>query len=372
MGRRLILTIPAMVFVAVVGAACWVNFVSPLAVDFVSFWAAARLAIQGQAAAAYDVVAHHAMEASATTIDGRLLPFPYAPPFLFFLAPIGLLPYRVAFSVWVVVTGLIYVLAAPIPKRTLLGYPVFVSNGLVGQTGYLTTALFLFGTRLIQSRPLLGGAILGLMVIKPQLALLLPVALIAGRHWRAIFYAALSSISLLVLALIVFGLEAHQGFVQMFPRYASYLGESRWPWSELASPFAFVRWFGASQATAWVVHGGIAVLASIMVWRAWRLDWEAKIPILAAATLLIPPYIFSYDALLLVVPFAWLIERNRLHAASIWALSLLPVISVVSGLDTGPNTLAIAAVMSLVALYPRSGGTLPTVSAFTSSQRHLP
>jgi len=371
MARRLILTLPAMVFVIVVGAACWTNFVRPLAVDFVSFWAAARMALQDQAAAVYDVAAHHSVEATASPIGGFLLPFPYPPPFLLFLAPFGLLPYPLAFAVWVAATGLLYVFAAGLPKRLTLGFPVVVSSGLVGQTGFLTTGVFLAGTQCLRARPFLGGAILGLMVIKPQLALLLPVALLAGGHWRAIVGAALSSVALVALALLLFGPETYRGFFQMLPRYASYMGDSLWPWNELMSPFAFARWFGAGQTAAWLIHGGIAAVAGVVVWRAWRLDWEAKVPVLAAASLLIPPYLFTYDGLLLVVPFAWLATRNQAYAAIIWGLSLVPVVGVLSGLDTGPNTLPLAAILALVALRPRSGGTRPRVPAFTILQgRH--
>ena len=48
-----------------------------------------------------------------------------------------------------------------------------------------TAALFGGGLSLLERRPLLAGGLLGLLIYKPQLGLLIPVALLAGRHWRA-------------------------------------------------------------------------------------------------------------------------------------------------------------------------------------------
>ena len=50
---------------------------------------------------------------------------------------------------------------------------------------YLDGGLFGGGLSLLERRPLLAGGLLGLMIYKPQLGLLIPVALLAGRHWRA-------------------------------------------------------------------------------------------------------------------------------------------------------------------------------------------
>ena len=47
--------------------------------DFVAFWAAGRLALEGNAQAAYDIARHHAVELQAEPMAG-ILPFPY-PPF---------------------------------------------------------------------------------------------------------------------------------------------------------------------------------------------------------------------------------------------------------------------------------------------------
>jgi len=342
---RLALNLIAATFAGLIAVACWIQFASPRAVDFVSFWAAARMLLIGRTGAIYDISAHRAVEALAAPIQG-LLPFPYPPPFLFFIAPLGSIPFAPAFATWVFGTGLIYFLAS---RSSSLAHPCVVPNGFVGQTGFLTAAIFLGGCRFLRDRPLLGGAILGLMVIKPQLGLLIPIALVAGRQWRAIGAAALSSIALLAAALLIFGLETYRNFLDVLPQYAEWMSSGRWLWREVASPFAFARFFDVDAPIALGVHALVAVAATLAVWSAWRNDRPGKIPILAAASVLISPYLFSYDCLLLAAPFVSLARRGSYLTVVVWLLAALPVAGNF-GLYTGPNTLPIAAIVSLASL----------------------
>ncbi|HBS33696.1 MAG TPA: hypothetical protein DEA50_01280, partial [Parvularcula sp.] len=49
-----------------------------------------------------------------------------------------------------------------------------------GQAAFLLSALFTGALMSLQRRPLLSGALFGLMAFKPQYGLLIPVALAAG------------------------------------------------------------------------------------------------------------------------------------------------------------------------------------------------
>jgi hypothetical protein len=324
--------------VAVVAAACGTVLVSQPHVDFYSFWNSSRLIAEGRIAAVYGL---------QPSPLGPLMPLAYPPPFLLFIALVGFIPFGWSFILWVAGTGLLYVVASRAPGRVALGNPSAAFNGFVGQNGFLTAAIMLFGLHALKKSPVLGGAILGLMVIKPQLALLLPVAVIAGRLWAAIPAAAASASALLAVAALVFGLDAYRGFFEVLPYYQTLLVDGRWPWERLASMFAFARWFGVSELVAWIAHGSVALASAIWVWRAWRHDWEAKIPILAASSLLVSPYLFTYDAVLLVAPLAWLAERRPWWALGIAVLSALPLLQA-WGLYAGPNATPLAAALALV------------------------
>lgn len=349
----------AVLFGMLTVAACWMVATKSMAIDFLSYWAASRLAIEGDPALAYDIAAHKRMEATVAPIEDGLLPFPYPPPFLLFVLPFGLLPFGIANACWILLTGSLYHFAARrlTESRVLFAQPSAMANGLIGQNGFLTASIFIAGSRLLDRRPLLGGAILGMLVFKPQLALLLPVAVLAGRIWPAVAGAAISAVVLLGVGLLAFGIEAYEGFLAAAPVYTTFMQQSRWPWAELASTFAFCRWFGIAPAFSLAIHGIVAAAATFGVWQAWRTDHPAKIAILAAGTMLIPPYLFTYDSLLLVVPISFLMRqgRNPVVVGLIWLGCLLPVASYF-GLYPGPNTISVSAAASLLVLYWNSQG----------------
>jgi hypothetical protein len=319
--------------------------------DFLSFWAAGHLTAGGQPAMAYDLARHHAVEAEIVSRVGTL-PFVYPPPFLLVVVPFGLLSFWIALAAWIAISAGLYLTASwrMIEPRFALAQAGAAANFVTGQNGFLTSAIFVGGTRLISTRPFVAGAILGLLCFKPQLAILLPVALIAGREWRAIAGGVASSIVLLVAALLLFGTDSYQGFLALLPHFSQWLSAGRWPWGEMASTFALLRALGVPTAPALLIHGAIALAAAALTARAWALKLDSRGPILAAATLLIPPYLFTYDALLLTIPLGWLLRRRSGGARFllVWIFSLLPVVAYFTPF---PNTIPLAAMLSLWALH---------------------
>jgi hypothetical protein len=339
-------------FAGAVGAVCWVMWTQSPRVDFVSFWAAGRMLLDGAGPAIYDIDAHRAVEHSVAGSIG-LMPFPYPPPFAFIVLPFGSLSYEVSFIAWVMITIALYLIASTawMPRLLALAQPSLLVNVFVGQAAFLTSALFMAGTSLMSRRPMLGGALLGMLVIKPQLGLLVPLALAAGRHWRAFAAAAFSSTALMVASLPLVGLDGWTAFVKLVSAFAGYVTTGRWPWRELASVYAFQSYFAVSPLIAIFVHSAVAIGAAALVWRAWRGDRPGKVASLAAATLLISPYLMTYDGLILALPIAFLlIEAGRPQLAiTVWILSFVPV-GAVFGLYDAPNTLPLAALVALLAI----------------------
>lgn len=354
--KQIVRVLTAATFVTISVLACRAVLKEHTYVDFVSFWAAGRLA----SAAAYDIAAHRMVEMTATAVRG-LMPFPYPPPFLLLLSPVGKLSYPAAFVTWVVGTGALYTLVAR--RLEPLSNPCVVSNSLIGQTGFLTSALFIGGMSLLETQPLWAGAVLGCLVIKPQLAILIPLAFASSGNWRAFVGAAASSLLLLAIAFIVFDANTYYAFFDNFFKYPEYMRAGKWPWAKLASPYAFARYFGLANTISWILHDCIAFAAAAVVGRAWRRSHPNRIPILAAATLLISPYIMTYDGLLLIVPLAAI---TGIPAILIWTLVLLPVLGDF-GVYSGPNTISVAAGLSLLVLaILEQGNKTPPVRSGTS------
>jgi hypothetical protein len=314
----------------VVFMAIWTNLRFGIQTDFVSFWAAAKLALIGNPAAAFDLDAHKAMEMTAVAVEG-LIPFPYPPPYLLVIVPFGLLPYAVAHALWVSVTLSAYLAAAQrlVPGAALmaLAMPAAIICGIGGQNSFLLTALFMFGMVAINTRPFLAGLILGLMVIKPHLGVLLPMALIAGREWRAFAGATLSSLALTLVSFLVFGAASWIAFFDMLSLAREIAANGLVSWNKMASVYAALRLLGVPTALAASVHIVVAVAAAAVLWRTWRASADPvfRAAVLGCATMTMSPYLFIYDQVLLLPAFAYLWQRggNEKMLAALFGMAVL-------------------------------------------------
>jgi len=323
----------ALAILAVVLAEMVENFRVPTVRDFISFWGAAQLALGGNAASAYDNQTLHAVQAAVASFDGGGMPFPYPPALLLLVMPFGLVPYPAAMAAWVLATFPLYFAAIrrlfPASGWLPAAFLPVVVVAVTGQNSFVMAALFIAGMILLPTRPFVAGLVLGCLVLKPQLAPLLPVAVIAARQWRAIAGAAISSIGMLLLGLLAFGTAATAAWLQQMPLYVSIARDGLVGWHKLASVYAAMRQAGLGAEVALTIHGLIAAAAAIAVWQVWRSDAPArcKAAVLAAATMLASPYLFLYDAIILVIPFLWLAKEGGKPAlvATLW---LLPIVTI--------------------------------------------
>jgi hypothetical protein len=97
----------------------------------------------------------------------------------------------------------------------------------------------------------------------------------------------------------------------------------------LGSVYASLRLAGLSESAAWIAHCTVAAAAAGFVWAIWRggSDVHAKTSALAAGSVLISPYIYVYDAVMLILPFMWLARETRNHAVLV-ALWFIPLIAI--------------------------------------------
>ena len=324
---------------------------------------------------------HRATELAAIQLHGAL-PFAYPPCFLLLLAPFGLLSYQVAAFDWVLLTFAGYCAAirrwAPAMPWLALSFPPLLVNVITGQSGFLVAALFIGGMALLPRRPLIAGLLLGLLIVKPQLGLVLPFALAAGREWRALAGAAAASIGLVLLSIFVFGWSTYQAWLGNAQFIASIASEGLAGWHRMASPYGALRLAGLAGAAAWTMHITLAVAAAGAACLVWyrKADLGARAGALAAATALASPYLFVYDTLILVVPFLWLVGRGRhwLPLALTWAILFLALVQS-AGLSGGPNLMPLAPVilLGLILVETRQPrGVDPEPSASASETDPLP
>lgn len=346
----------ALVFLVVVTLALAAQFAAPYPVDFVSYWAAGGLALDGNPAGAYDLAAHRAAEAQGVAMRGNM-PFPYPPPFLFVAAPFSPLPYALALLAWVAVTFACYLYCirtlAPGAGWLAAAFPPVMTNAIIGQNGLFTCGILAAGLALLPKRPWLGGLVLGMLILKPQLGLALPLVLLAGREWRAFAGAAAGALGLLLAGALVFGIQPYFAWLGQAPLYAAIVTQGLTRWGEMASVYATLRLAGLGDPAALVLHILVAATAVAIACAVWRRTTElgARAGSLAAATVLASPYLYGYDTILLVLPFLWLAgsARDRLALVLVWAISLAAFLQIwAAGLSVNVVPLAGILLLGLV------------------------
>ena len=373
---RILLAVETAVFVFLVAGTH--GLIVPLAgatsTDFVSFYAAGSLADAGTPELAYDQAAHGAAEQRATAAGIEYRFFYYPPVFLLLCAALARLPYLAAFLVFEAATLALCLIVtrAILAERDwsaiipVLAFPAaFWTLGL-GQNSFLTAALFGAGTLWIDRRPILAGFFFGLLCYKPHFALLVPVALLAGCHWRALAAAFGSAAALCGLSLIAFGWETWQGFIAAAAGSHATYASGRINFGGLITPFAGVLLAGGSPNAAYIAQAAATFGAGLLVAFVWRrgLPLPIRAATLAAATLVAVPVALIYDLMLAAVAAAWLVRDpaglacwERVALAALFVLSITPPgLAEAWRVPAGPIvTLALLALIAARAL-----GTIPS------------
>ncbi len=146
-------------------------------------------------------------------------------------------------------------LPRPLTLWAGLAFPAVLVTITHGQNAFLTTALFGWGLLLLPRGPVAAGILFGLLTFKPQVGVLLPVALVAGGHWRAIVAAALTGIALAVTTTVLFGAQSGRISLQARPTPAKTSKSGVLPYYKLQSVFAAVRLLCGPLIYAYVLQG---------------------------------------------------------------------------------------------------------------------
>jgi alpha-1,2-mannosyltransferase len=337
-GILLALDLGAFLFL-VAGTHGWiVPLADPASTDFVSFYAAGSLADAGKPELAYDQSAHRAAEERATEPGIQYRFFYYPPVFLLLCSILSRLPYIPAFVIFEATSLVVYLIVArrileesdSAVLLPLMAFPaVFWTLGL-GQNAFLTAALFGAGTLLIDRRPVIAGLLLGALCYKPHFGLLVPIALVAGRHWRAFAAAAVSAAGLCTLSLIVFGWATWHDFLAEAVRSHAIYESGKVSFGGFVSPFGAVLSLGGTAAAAYWVQAGFTLVAGVLVAVVWRnaRPLPIRAAILAAATLVAIPVALLYDLMLAATAALWLARHNGgLSAAEKATIAVLMILS---------------------------------------------
>ncbi len=307
----------------------------PLGTDFSNVYAAGRMALEGDAARAWDWGPHYAVQQAVH--GDPAVPFygwHYPPPFLIVAALLALLPYVWALALWQTVTlsGAAFLATRIVPARDALLYAlaapvVFICLGH-GQNGFLTATLLGGGLFLLDRRPVIAGLLLGCLLYKPQFALLIPPLLAVGGHWRAFAGAALSSGALILASLAFWGWPVWAAFLDSLPLTRDIVIEAGTTgWGKIQSPFAMIRMWGGGLALAYGVQA-VATIGAIgaALWLTRTASAMPRNAAASAAALLSTPYVLDYDYVLLGIGVAFLVRDGMMRGFLSWEKTLLALV----------------------------------------------
>jgi arabinofuranan 3-O-arabinosyltransferase len=330
--------------------------------DFVDVWAAGKLALDGQAAAAWDWAVHREAEVAALGHD-----FPgnygwhYPPTYLFVAAALATMPYLVALLGWLAVTSPMYVAAVRAIMGERLGvliacaFPAVMWNMLVGQNGFLTAALIGFVLLTLDTRPIVAGVLLGLLTYKPQFGILFPIVLGANGQWCVIAAASVTTAALVAASAAVFGVAAWSAFFTWLPATSEIiLGDGRAGLNKLQSLFGVLRWLGAATTAAFIAQGlliAACAVALVVIRRDRRVPNEVKSAALATGALLATPYLYMYDFPVLMIPLVFLLRlglREGFLAGELAAMAAACGLVLVFPLVPVPTGFAAAVIVAAV------------------------
>jgi hypothetical protein len=295
--------------------------------DFLNLYTGAFLALDGKFAAMHDVDVQLQRERQFVPSTDALVPFVRPSFYALLLAPLALIPFAEAFWVWIALQS------ALLLACWTWGFRRFGPNALVfaafslpgplgiasGQDCALLLAIFVVAFELTdRGRPVAGGAVLALMLIKFHLILLWPVALLLQRRWKMLAGFCAAGIAEACLSLALGGMEGARTYVALLRnKNLDHLSPSK----ELMISFQGLTGnlgIDSPIATAAIIFA----IISIFVFAVYNAPLWKMFAVTAVASLLVVPHVYGYDATLLLLPFLLTIFYSQLPAAKIAATLL--------------------------------------------------
>jgi len=334
-----------------------------LGADWVIFQAAARAFFTGDLSHIYD----QAWITQSTNSQfgywlSEPLPFPlfpYPPVFLLLVLPFAKLSAGVSLllSQLAQFAALAWAIRKLAPGKSYLFFlvgallaPAAANNVLAGSNAVLVAALIVGGVALLQTRPMLAGALLGVVIFKPQFFVLLPLALLAARQGRALIGMIVCAVALTLLSAALFGPSLWLDWfnVYLHPQAVAGVNGTDWghAWDESVSTCLMLLAVPKALATAAQVVA--ALIAAAAVWRAFAIAHPARLAVLLCAALLASPHVSNYDLILAGLAALWCVRA--LPESSRPLALILPLAAWMAPLYNPPRAMPLGLITPLVIL----------------------
>ena len=327
--RRLWAAVGLLVGLILVGWDLWVaagTYISQYAVrnDFRLAYAAATVGVTDGYSHLYDLAAQKAaIESLGPGFNPQ--PFISPPPLAWLVTPLLVLPFQVAIVVWtfllLAALGWTWHLLAPPGKleraahlALLIGVFPVAFGVMVGQPGaWVAAAVATAWWLMRKDHPVWAGLALSLIILKPQMAFLVPVCLLMSGHVRTFAAWLVASLVIGLVALAMLGADG-------VARYLDVLAQTQGPAWDITRRYSISGPLGLGP----LLNVAQLVVVAVALMAAWRRRGEGpEIPMAAGivGSLLATPYLGFQDFLMLIVA-GWLVLRA---GATSWQIALMVV-----------------------------------------------
>jgi hypothetical protein len=304
-------------------AALWALGTHPaLNSDFMAFWSFPRFAAAGNVLDIYDAPALQAFQAALYPGFRSFYPFLYPPTWLLATFWLKYFSFAQAQTIWTT-AGLAALAGAGwrffasgwrvIGIVVMLASPAALLNGATGETGFFSTALLLAGFAALPRRPVLAGFAFGLLTLKPQLGVLIPIFLLARGEWRAIAAAGVTALALIALSCIFFPAALWGEWAHTLPAYQAgyFAAAGKLNLNILVTVAANLVTLGVGVKTAWAAQALSTLAVAIAVFFAARqAGQKLAIAVLFAGIALAVPHAYAYDSIILAAALVLLAESG--------------------------------------------------------------
>jgi len=283
--------------------------VQPAGVDFAGLWAGGKAAIT-DVGRLYDFRYVSALQHWPMGI-GRLRPYAYPPSALLLFTPFALAPWNLSYLIWIALTGGFFAWAgikAGAPKWFLL-FPWVAFAAFCGQATFLLGGLVMAALA-FSEQPILAGLLFGVAAaVKPQLLMLLPLALVAEARWRTLVMTGVTGLAICALSVALWGLTPWFEWLNALPRFEQLVSHASGLVANAITPYAALSYWGREGNWALL----LTPAAALWVWRTFRRggDFADKLTALFGGAFLISPYAMNYELALFAPATAIYLARTK-------------------------------------------------------------
>lgn len=309
------------IFALIVGAVVWASG-ETFGFDFLAYYQAAERVLAGERL--YDPTVEQ---------TGGFGLFYYPPPFVLPILPLALLNGSLATWVWLAISiAAFFAAVALMPVSVTVRWTIVLLAGAMwpvaytfklGQVGPLLLLAFAVGWRWMDRPGRLGTAASMGALIKLQPGLILVWAALTGR-WTAVLVGGAIAATAAIAATLVVGINAWFDYVALLRNVSDPITT---PHNFTPGAIAFQMGTGTATAALIQLAASIAVVGAVII-AAWRAAASASFLVGVMASQLLSPVLWDHYAMLLLLPVAWLLQRQHRWAVLVPLALSIPLVSV--------------------------------------------